>query len=60
MNSYDVIETIKCDECGQTIGAGEEYIATGTGEVFDCEECFTSYYWQWSNAERYVLGKEDE
>lgn len=51
--------TIKCDECGQTIGAGDEYIATDTGEVFDCEDCFVDYYWQWSNAERYVLGKED-
>lgn len=59
MNSYDVIETIKCDECGQTIGTGDEYIATGTGEVFDCEDCFVDYYWQCSNAKRYVLGKED-
>lgn len=59
MNSGNVIETIKCDECGQTIGTGDEYIATSTGEVFDCEDCFVDYYWQWSDAERYVLGKED-
>ncbi|CCK86347.1 Protein of unknown function [Lactobacillus equicursoris DSM 19284 = JCM 14600 = CIP 110162] len=55
MNSGNVIETIKCDECGQTIGTGDEYITTGTGEVFDCEDCFVDYYWQWSNAERCVL-----
>lgn len=44
MNSRN--ETIKCDECGQTIG---------TGEVFDCEDCFVDYYWQCSNAEQYVF-----
>lgn len=32
MNSGNVIETIKCDECGQTIGAGDEYISTGTAD----------------------------
>lgn len=59
MNSYDVIETIKCDECGQTIGTGDEYISTVAGEVFDCEDCFVDYYWRTEVAERHVLGKEN-
>lgn len=59
MNSGNVIETIKCDECGQTIGTGDEYIVTGAGEVFDCEDCFVDYYWQMTGAARQTLGKED-
>lgn len=59
MNSYDVIETIKCDECGQTIGTGDEYISTVAGEVFCSEDCFVNYYWRTEVAECRVLGKED-
>lgn len=59
MSSGNVIEIIECDECGQTIGTGDEYIAISTGEVFDCEDCFVDYCWQWLNAEQCVLRKED-
>lgn len=59
MNSYDVIETIKCDECGQTIGTGDEYISTVADEVFCSEECFNCYYWRLEGAEHYTLGRDD-